>query len=250
MNCDDRIDQISALLDGELPAAEVAALTAHIALCPECARVLAELGDLRGALAEAVPEEPVSADFTARIERALEMEADRPEADRPEARRPEADQPEAHQAAKVIPFRPRRVRLMTGGFGAGLAAAAVVMLLLWPHHDNTVDLAAVRDAALRGTMTAMSNSTGSAPAVGGFSLVSMRMDVIAGHRAQVAVYGQGSARVTLCIWPAGHEPAHAVRTATYRGTVIRYWNDGVREFWATSPSPQTLGAFVSAALRV
>jgi anti-sigma factor RsiW len=230
MNCDDRIDQISAMLDGELPVAEVAALTAHIALCPECARALAELGGLRGALAEAVPEEPVSADFTARIERALQMEA---------------DQPEVHQPAKVIPFRPRRLRQPAGWLGAGLVAA-LAMLVLWPHHDNSVDLAAVRDAALRGVMTATSSSPGTVPAVRGFSLVAMRMDVVAGHRTQVAVYGQGSARVTLCIWPAGHEPAHAVRTATYRGTVIRYWNNGVLEFWATSPSPQTLDTFVSA----
>jgi anti-sigma factor RsiW len=232
MTCDDRIDQISAMLDGELPVAEVAALTAHIAQCPECAGVLAELGGLRAALAEAVPEEPVSADFTARIERMLESEAEQPEAD---------------QSAKVIPFRPRRLRQPAGWVGAGLAAA-LAMLVLWPHHDNTVDLSAVRDAALRGVMVATSVRPGIVPAVRGFSLVSMRTDVIAGHRAQVVVYGQGSAQVTLCMWLAGHEPAHAVRTATYRGTVIRYWNNGVLEFWATSPSTGTLDAFVSAAV--
>ena len=124
MSCDDRIEQISALLDGELAAADLAALTAHIATCADCARTLAELGGLRAALAEAVPEEPVAAEFAARIERLL--------------------QPPPRRA--VLPWPVRRDG---GWFAAGVAIAAMILLALWPHHDSGIDLGGVRDAALR-----------------------------------------------------------------------------------------------------
>ena len=91
---------------------------------------------------------------------------------------------------------------------------------------------------------------GNGPAVPGYRLVGARGDVIAGHDARVFVYEQGGARITLCIWPAGVEPAHPVRQAIYRGTAIRYWNDGHDEFWAASPEPgEGLPAFVSAVRR-
>jgi len=230
MTCDDRIEQISAMLDGELPPAEMAALTAHIASCADCARALAELGGLRAALAEAVPEEPVSAEFTARIERSLQAVSPPP------------------SSGRVLAFPSSRRRTW---LAAASAIAAVLVLALWPHpHDESIDLGGVRDAALRASLTASAAPTGSAIPVPGYQLVADRADVIAGHRAQVLVYTQGVERITLCIWPAGHEPAHAVRQAAYRGMAIRYWNDGTREFWATSPLPaRGLGDFVDAVTR-
>jgi anti-sigma factor RsiW len=231
MTCDDRIEQISAMLDGELPPAELAGLTAHIAACPDCARALAELGGLRAALAEAVPEEPVSPEFTARIERSLQ-----------------AASPAAPPSGRVLAFPSNRRRTW---LAAASAIAAVLVLALWPHpHDESLDLGGVRDAALRASLASSATPTGGAIPVPGYDLVAERADVIAGHRAQVLVYTQGAERITLCVWGAGQEPAHAVRQAVYRGMDIRYWNDGRREFWAASPSPaRSLADFVDAVTR-
>jgi anti-sigma factor RsiW len=236
MTCDDRFEQISAMLDGELAAPELAELTAHIAACPDCARVLAELGGLRAALAEAVPEEPVAAGLAARIEASLQQ-----------ASRPPAGQ--------VLAFPSRRPAGRTGWLAAGAAIAAMLTLALWPHHhDESLDLGGVRDAALRTALAAAPVTTpsgpGSAPALPGYRLAAARPDVIAGHQARVLVYTQGAERITLCIWPAGHEAAHSVRQAVYRGMAIRYWNDGRTEFWAASAMPANgLAAFADAVMR-
>lgn len=232
MTCDDRIEQISAMLDAELPAQELAALTAHIAGCPVCARTLAELGGLRAALAETIPEEPVSGDFAARIEQSLQK------ASRPPSRRDLA-----------FPWRFAGGR--TGWLVAAASIAAMVVFALWPHrHDESLDLGGVRDAALRAALTATQEAAVGGPALPGYRVVAARADVIAGHEAQVLVYTQGAERITLCIWPAGQEASHPVRQSAYRGMAIRYWNDGRSEYWAASVLPaEGLARFVDKIMR-
>ena len=89
-------EQLSAMLDGQLPPGEMAALTAHLATCPDCAGYLAEIAGLRAALQEAIPEEDVSPDFYAQISGLLE---------------PQTAMPAPRVAApNVIAFRPHPVR--------------------------------------------------------------------------------------------------------------------------------------------
>jgi anti-sigma factor RsiW len=206
MSCEHLHEQLNALLDGELPPAEAAALAAHLADCPDCARTLQELAELRVAIA-GLEEEEVPPGLEARI---LAMTADEP--------------------AKILPFRPRWRQL--GLLAATAALAAGLTLSLRPE-DKTPDFMAVRDAALRGGVTQLA----SGPSVPGFTLTSARNDVVAGHHAQVAVYVRGGTSFTLCIWPAGREKAHGVRNAVFRGMDITYWNDGHSEYWVASPAP-------------
>jgi anti-sigma factor RsiW len=44
-------ERLNALLDGELPPAEAAALSAHLAACGDCLRTLRELAGLRADIA-------------------------------------------------------------------------------------------------------------------------------------------------------------------------------------------------------
>lgn len=219
MSGHDFSERLGALLDGELPPAVAAKLTAHLAICPDCARHLAELGALRAALAGTVPETAVSADLSARIVETLDIAATEP--------------------PRTVRFRPRIRAGSVLPFVAGLAVAAALMFAILPRHGVTGDLIAVRDAALRGTVTAVSGAPAPAPApaVAGFRLVASRNDVIAGHRARVLIYDRRGQTVTLCIWKADGEPAHGVREARYRGMTIDYWNDGTDEFWAASAGP-------------
>ena len=41
--CDDRLDDVLAWIDGDLPAARARAVTAHVAGCPGCASLVDEL---------------------------------------------------------------------------------------------------------------------------------------------------------------------------------------------------------------
>ncbi len=64
-SCDEALDLISARLDGALSAGEEAALEAHLALCPACRALLADLEELHGVLPELWTEPP--ADLTDRV---------------------------------------------------------------------------------------------------------------------------------------------------------------------------------------
>ena len=201
-------EQLNALLDGELPPAEIAALSAHLATRQDSMRTLYELAELRAAIAK-LETEDVPPGLEARI---LALTDAAP--------------------AKILPFRPRWRQFGVLAATAGLAAA-ITLAVLPP--DKMPDFMAVRDAALRGGVTQL--AAASAPVVPGFTLTSTRNDEVAGHRAQIAVYTRDGASVTLCLWPAGHEPAHGVKNIVYRGMAISYWNDGRTEYWAASPQP-------------
>jgi len=227
MSCDQYDNQLNALLDGELPAAEAATLAAHIATCPACARGLAELAALRAGLAQMLPEQDAPPALQARIEAMLQGDA-------------------AEIIADIIPFKkPRRLQ---AGWLAATALAAALVLALMPHHDVTKDLVSVHDAALRsGGLEA--NAVLAPRAVPGFQLTGNRMDEVAGHVAEVADYTRDGQKFTLCIWPANGEKAHGVKHAQYRGMEIAYWNDGTNEFWAASAGPRAgLQAFIAGLL--
>ncbi len=216
-------EQLSAMLDGELPPEEMAAMATHLASCADCARHLAELAALRSALQDTVPDADAPPEFYARISGLLEA-----------------------PAGNVVAFRAHPVRRNASWVAAGAAIAAMLVLLLLPHPDPTRDLMSVRDAALRGGVSQMAGNV-AAPLASGFRLVSARADIVAGHKARVFAYARADQTVTLCIWPANGEPAHGVRAARYRGMAIRYWNDGSQEFWAASNgAAATLDDFVTA----
>jgi anti-sigma factor RsiW len=218
MSCKHPHEPLNALLDGELPPAEAAALSAHLAACPDCRLTLRELAELRAAIAELERAE-VPAALEARI-RALTDAA----------------------PAKILPFRPRWRQFGLLAATAGLAAALTLAVL---PKDRTADFMAVRDAALRGGLTQLADA--GAPTVPGFTLTGTRRDEVAGHHAQIAVYTRNGVRFILCIWPAGREPARGLESTVYRGMAISYWNDGHEEYWVASKMPApALPGFVQA----
>jgi anti-sigma factor RsiW len=226
MNCPGYSERLSAMLDGELPAQEVAAVTAHLAVCPECLRYFSELAELRAQLQQAIPEAEADPEFYDKIAGLLDSE------------RVKA------AGGNVVPFRPRVRRERLAWLAAGTAVAAMLAVMLMPRHDETKDFMSVRDAALRGGIS-QPVAADAGPAAAGFYLASARNDIVAGHPAQVLGYVQGKQTVTLCIWPADGEPAHGKREAVYKGMTFSYWNNGKEEYWATTAAPATtLHAFL------
>jgi len=232
MDCDAYSEPLNAMLDGALPAGEMATLASHLAACPDCARHLAELADLRAALQDVVPEEAVAPEFYAKIAGLLDREA--------AVIKPEFTAP-------VIPFRQRPLRRNAGWIGAWGAIAAMLVILLMPHHDASRDLMSVRDAALRTNMPQRVAANMPGPMVAGFNLTASRSDIVAGHPTRVFAYTRAGQTVTLCIWAANGEAAHGLRNAVYQSMAIRYWNDGKQEYWAATSGPTaTLDSFVTA----
>ena len=222
-------EQFSAMLDGELPPAEMAPLTLHIAACPECAKRLTELAALRAALQYEFPEEDVSPEFYTKIAGLLDNEA------------------QPTKPPNVISFQPRPFRQRLAWLAAGAAIAATLTILLMPHHDESKDLMSVRDAALRGSVSQTVAMNNAAPVAAGFRLTAARSDIVAGHQAQVLAYSKNNQTIILCIWSANGEPAHDVRNSVYKGMAMSYWNDGKQEYWAATVGGHgTLDDFVKA----
>lgn len=225
MSCPENSEKLNAMLDGELPPAEAAALARHIAGCPACARHLAELAELRAALAEDIQEEAIPPEFLARISALLEA----------------GEQPGRNN---IVVFARRRAALPW--IGTLTAIAALLAVMFYPRPDNIKDLMSVRDAALRTGISTQPEGNIAAPAVAGFRLTAVRADIVAGHQAKVLQYAAAGQTVTLCLWANHGEPAHGLRQAVYKGMEIDYWNDGTEEYWAASTAPAaTLTRFVS-----
>ena len=71
-NCEHYRQQISQLLDGELPAEQVQTLRAHLRTCPDCRRVYDDFLAIQAAVRDAAAEPP--ADLTARIMQQMRQE--------------------------------------------------------------------------------------------------------------------------------------------------------------------------------
>ena len=71
-NCMHYQQQISQLLDGELPAEQAQTLRAHLRTCPDCRRVYDDFLSLQAAVRDAAAEPP--ADLTARIMQQVRLE--------------------------------------------------------------------------------------------------------------------------------------------------------------------------------
>ena len=224
MTCEERGPALNALLDGELPAAEAAALTAHLAECPVCTRHLAGLAQVRAGLAALVPEEAAPAALRRRIEAMIGA---------------------AEPPAPVRAVRPGRRRWFVAGVGA--AAFAAILALAWlPRKNEAPVIAGVRDAVLRAGLPARIGAAPGWPLVpepdlasAGFHLQSARPDAIAGRKAVVLLYLAGRRRVVLCVWQT-NEAAHPPRSAADHGIAIRYWTDGRLDFWAATRAPASL----------
>ncbi len=193
MDCDAYSEPLNAMVDGALPAGEMAALASHLAACPDCARHLAELADLRAALQDVVPEEAVAPEFYAKISGLLDREA--------AVIKPEFTAP-------VIPFRQRPLRRNAGWIGAWAAVAAMLVVLLMPHHDASRDLMSVRDAALRTNMAQSVAANMPGPMVAGFDLAASRSDIVArasGHASSFAYTRAGHEERSRYMYLEGRE---------------------------------------------
>jgi len=228
----DRVLLVQAELDGELDAAQAAALEAHRASCPICQAAQAELlrarALLRGEPYETTPE-AVRARVMARLR-----------------------QVEPHVASPPV----RRwlwLRAPAAGFGLGAAcAAAAVLAIVLPQRGDLVDAVVashiralqpghLEDVASTDQHTVKPWFDGRldyAPPVRdfvaeGYPLVGGRLDYLAGRPVAALVYRRDKHIIDLYVWPAAAGGRLAGETEVQGYNVVR-WSDGGMNFWAVS----------------
>ena len=127
MDCSYFRERINLYIDGELGYMEVAELQQHLSFCPDCAAELAQVGEVRGALAawgrlELVP----PPGFAERVMAAVELEP-APSAPKPFGQAVNHTLQKLDDALGRIPLPGGRTIPVKNVIGWGLATAAVII---------------------------------------------------------------------------------------------------------------------------
>lgn len=240
---------LSPLLDGELPAAQAAAVHAHLQQCDSCRAGLSVLQALQAGLRAHPPALPDLAPLAARVRAGLPAKPSAP-----------------------APARPRGPLWLWPALGTGLVAAlaASALTLLLAHPEAEAGLEDVASASfLRATRLSPGQRQGLAsadprqvqawlhqqlgravpvPAVAppGFTLGGARVDYLYRQTVATLVYQQGTQQVEVYLWPQGQEPALQA-SADEDGLRIRFWSrGGLHRCAITALDAATLARFVAA----
>lgn len=234
---------LQAEFDGELDAAEAAAIAEHRALCPICRAHWAQLHRVREAVRETAPYHRAGPDLRAAVAARLAAAAPAP-----------------------APGRGGPARWWREGLSAviGAALAASILLALWPSGQRGLVDAVVDDhvrALQPGHLIDVPSSNRhtvkpwfagrldfSPPvkdlAREGYPLLGGRLDYLGGHAVAALVYAHGGHRIDLFVWPQAGGDA-APRTAARHGYNIVRWRQDGMALWAVSDiEPALLRAFV------
>lgn len=227
--CDDKALLIGALVDGELDAANAAAIEQHLKTCPGCAKALADAQAVRAALAShdvayAAPEA-----FRRRLRIALGAETGPPTRRRSNS----------------------RIRWALGG---GLAAACAALLFLGvqvPSASLADELVSDHVRSLladhlmdvptsdRHTVKPWFNGkVGFAPSVidladKGFPLAGGRLDYVRRQRAAAIVFHRRLHVINVFVWPASAGDPLTIDQAR-AGYNLVHWSAGGLTYWAVS----------------
>jgi anti-sigma factor RsiW len=255
----DKILLVQAELDGELDAAQAAALAAHRADCPICQAAAAELAHARSLIEGTQLYQPMPGDVRSRVMAQLASASSK--------------------AAPALPFpaipgsSPGRGGLVTSvrrswsrwwassaSFGLGAAAAtAVALLMLAPHQSNLAEQPNLAEQIVAGHIRALqpghledvASGDGHtvkpwfdgridfAPPVKDlaaqrFPLRGGRLDYVAGRPVAALVYQRDKHLIDLFVWPAVERTERPPETAQRQGYNVVHWSEGGMMLWAVS----------------
>lgn len=231
-NCAEIRNQIGALRDGELAPSQAAAVTLHVASCPECARRAAALDALGQRLREPSLSFAPSPELAPRIRTAIDFES-REREDRRRRVVPISWLALAAAAGIVVGTvamltRGRAVR--SEALAAELASDQVRSLL----PGRLVDVPSSDRHNVKPWFAGKLAFSPPVPDLSaeGFPLAGGRIDVLAGRQAAALVYSRRLHVINVYVCAADGAPGEASGLAN--GFHIRHWNQGGMAFWAVS----------------
>lgn len=258
---------VQADFDGELDAAQAAALIRHREECAECRAAQEKLERAR-ALLRTAPRYSVSAELRERLGRAID---ERARSDADVSRIAKRDEPSALPPARWQ--SPPRARQSAWRAPVGWAAAAAVALMavvlvvaprstdisaqLVSNHLRAMQL----DSHLIDVVSTdhhtvkpwFAGKVDFAPPVreldaDGYVLKGGRVDIVEARTAAVLVYQAGRHTVEVFIWPTrpGEHGGPAFQSQQLDGFNLRRWEEGGLEVWCISDmAAEELDRFVS-----
>jgi anti-sigma factor RsiW len=238
----DKVLLVQAELDGELDAAEAAALAAHRATCPVCEAAAAELARARALIGAERLYHAMPEDVRARI--IAQIAADSPRA----------------PSLTLPPLLGRegwglsRWWSSAAGFGLGAACAAgLSFLLLVPQEPGLVGqvvashIRALQPGHLEDVPSSDQHTVKPwfdgridfAPPVKDlaaerFPLRGGRLDYVGGRPVAALVYQHDKHLIDLFIWPAAERAAEPPETSTRQGYNVVHWRQNGMALWAVS----------------
>ncbi|MHB8530911.1 MAG: anti-sigma factor family protein [Caulobacteraceae bacterium] len=239
--CPDKRLLLNALVDGELDAANAAALEGHVARCGACAAELAEIRGVAGVLAGADLTFAPPAGLEARVLAALERE---------------------DRAPRPPPARRRGWEGVVAGAGMTALAASLALFAFMapagPNIASEVVESHVRSLQVQHLVDVPTSDRhvvkpwfdgkiDFAPPVvdlagQGFPLVGGRLDYLGRRPVAALVYRHGPHVINLFVWP-GRAPTVPATIHKDGYTLIR-WGRGDLNFWAVSDvDPAALARF-------
>jgi anti-sigma factor RsiW len=267
MTCDEIRPLIGPYLDGELEPSVARSAELHIAGCEACARYLAEMRALSGAIHDEMPALAAPEALRARILDAVRASA----AGAPAAGGTE--QPVA-QRVRTLPFgRPRarpqwlaaatlyvvvgaaawmlgvaHGRLPAGSAESDMRDAVVASHVRSLQASHLIDVASSDRHTVKPWFDGKLDFSPPVPDLGpqGFPLVGGRLDYLDGRPVAALVYGRAKHLVNLFIWPATADTPRDAAPSTVRGYHVRHWVRDGMTFWVVSDVAEPdLATFVS-----
>jgi anti-sigma factor RsiW len=265
MTCDEIRAMIGPWLDGELEPADARAVERHVTTCEACAREMADLRALSGAIRDEMPSLAAPDALRTRIAATTEVLA---------ADAPPVSQPAAGVDTFVIGRRPPRMApqwLAAAALFVVVGVAAWMLGVVYGRAPGNGAELAMRDAVVASHVRSLEAShlidvTSSdrhtvkpwfdgkldfSPPVPdltaqGFPLIGGRLDYLDNRPVAALVYGRAKHDINLFIWPAPPESSPDAAPSTVRGYHVRHWVRDGMTFWAVSDVAEPdLATFVS-----
>jgi anti-sigma factor RsiW len=274
MTCDEIRPLIAPYLDGELDPSAAVSVESHIAGCEACARQLAELRALSGAIRDELPALAAPDALRARILDAVRTAI--PAAQESGATRQGPQRLGAEHFGMQRGNRPRvrpqwlaaaALYIVVGASawmlgvaygrspdsaGSGLRDAVVASHVRSLEASHLIDVASSDRHTVKPWFDGKLDFSPPVPdlTTQGFPLVGGRLDYLDGRPVAALVYGRAKHVVNLFIWPATtdapRDALHDAAPATVRGYHIRHWVRDGMTFWAVSDvADPDLDSFVS-----
>ena len=223
--------QLDAYLDGELAAADVGELEAHLRACPACSRLEQRRRALSAAVRVQVPRVPAPDTLRARVRSALRAEATRSGVRSRSLWRPLA----IAASLAVVAVGSWRLAL---SHAAGDALADQVLA----SHVRSLMPGHLTDVVSSDQHTVKPWFNGKldySPPVydfagKGYPLIGGRLDYVGGREVAALVYGRRRHLISVFLWPENRGGPSAPATVTRQGYHLLRWSTPDYNYWVAS----------------